>query len=158
MKKRIKALAALVNDSKIIADIGCDHAHLIIELFNKNKIEFAYAIDNKDGPIRNATNNLINAGYMNKTKIIKADGLSFDFKQNIDTIILAGIGGINIVNILKKGQEKLKNIKYIIIDAHRHEDDVIAYLKEHNFNIKNDDYIIDNKKQYHLICFHNDEL
>lgn len=153
MKKRIKALAALIVDSDVVADIGTDHAYLLIELFKNKQIKFAYAIDNKDGPIKNATNNLLNANCLDNCQVIKADGLSFLASHPIDTLIFAGIGGLNIIDIIKNNEEKLKNIKYIVTDIHRHEKEVIVYLKHLGYLIDDEVALKEKRKAYHLIRF-----
>lgn len=153
MANRIKALASLVPDNAVIADIGTDHAYLIVELFRTNKIKYAYAIDNKSGPIKNALDT-INKNELNDVcSVIKADGLSFNMSSKINTLVFAGLGGFNIINIIKKNENKIAKIRYIVTDVHRDDDKVKDYFISLGYQIKKTLDIIDKKKTYHLVLY-----
>ncbi|MCQ2792352.1 MAG: class I SAM-dependent methyltransferase [Bacilli bacterium] len=155
MANRIDALASLVPKNSIVADIGTDHAYLIINLLLTKKIRYAYAIDNKTGPINNAIYNIKKNNLSDKCKIIKADGLDFKVTKDINVLVLAGLGGSNIVQIIDKGKSKLKYIKYIVTDAHRDNEKVQEYLLNLGFKINQSIDIIDKKKKYHLVQYAN---
>lgn len=149
--KRIKELAKLVPDKTIVADIGCDHAYLIVELFKLNKLKFAYAIDNKDGPIKNAIKNINKFNLNDKCKIIKTDGLNFDFDKKIDTLVFAGLGGLNVIDMIQKNILKFKNVKYIICDIHRDNDKFDLFLSFLNFKLDKS-LIVEQKNKKYNIC------
>lgn len=150
--RRIKELAKLIPNSAIVADIGCDHAYLIVELFKLNNLNFAYAIDNKDGPIKNAINNINKFNLNHKCKVIKADGLDFYFDRKIDTLVFAGLGGVNVINIIKKNIVKFKkNIKYIICDIHRDNKKFNLFLNFLNFELDKN-FIIEQKNKKYYLC------
>ncbi|MCQ2752926.1 MAG: class I SAM-dependent methyltransferase [Bacilli bacterium] len=154
MANRIKAIASLVPPNSVVADIGTDHAYLILELFKNQQIQYAYAIDNKDGPIANAKNNIEKHHLTDGCKVIKANGLDFPLDPKVNTLVLAGLGGMNIISILKHDEKKLKKIKTIITDAHRDNDKVTAYLLTLGYQVKEEKSIIDKKKKYQLIAYH----
>lgn len=153
MANRIDELAKLVPSKAIVADIGCDHAYLIINLLNRKKIRYAYAIDNKDGPIQNAINNINRSGLNKYCKVIKADGLSFPLKKDVNTLVFAGLGGMKVIDIIHKDESKLTHIKYIVTDIHRDDDKVKEYLLSLGFKLKKSIDIIDKKKGYHLVKY-----
>lgn len=149
---RIKKIAQLIpnNIDNIIADIGCDHAYLAIELFKLNKLKFAYLIDNKDGPIKNATKNINKYCFNDKCEIIKTDGLNFNFDKKINILIFAGLGAKNVIKIITENIKKIENIKYIICDIHRDDEKFDYFISFLNFKIDKEFNIIDRKKKYHL--------
>ncbi len=153
MANRIIELAKLIKKNSVIADIGTDHAYLIIELFKLNKIKYAYAVDNKDGPIRNAINNINKYNLEDKCKVIKADGLNFNVSKDIDTLVFAGLGGLNTIQIIEDNKKKLKYIKYIVTDIHRDDIKVKKYLNDLGFKVNKSVDIIDKKKGYHLVRY-----
>jgi len=150
MAKRINELAMLVKNNSVVADIGCDHAYLIVELFKQKKIKYAYAIDNKDGPVKNAINNINKYDLSDKCEVIKADGLSFDISKKVNTLVFAGMGGDNVIEIISKDISKIKNIKYIITDIHKNDKKLYEYLNTINFILDESKDIIDREKKYHL--------
>ena len=90
ISKRIKVVCSHIEPYKIIADVGCDHGYLIKEAFDKYNIEFAYAIDNKIGPLESAKNNLMD--YKN-VEFSLSDGLT-DLKEDVEVVVIAGMGGM----------------------------------------------------------------
>ena len=110
---RIKKIAQLIPNDSIIADIGCDHAYLAIELFKLNKLKFAYLIDNKEGPIKNALKNIDKYKLNNKCKIIKTNGLNFNFDKKMNKLIFKLRKIFPIIMIFQV--YKLINLKKILI-------------------------------------------
>ena len=114
---RLKAVASLIKENANVADVGADHGLLEIYLINEGKVNSILAIENKTGPFSILKNNLKDYDV----KLSLSDGIS-EIDETVDTIVLAGMGGILISDILNSHKEKLTNIKQIIVDAHRVED------------------------------------
>ena len=129
--KRIDAITDFISPYKSIADIGCDHGYVIKQAFDKGYIDNAYAIDNKLGPINRAKDTL--KDYKN-VKYYLSDGLD-SVDENIDCVIIAGMGGMLIIDILEKNKDKLNYIKRLIIEANKDEFKVRKYLTENGFYI-----------------------
>ena len=116
ISKRLKIIHDMVPNS-VTADIGSDHGKLMIALVESKTIVKGYAIENKEGPFERLKNGLTKSGVIDKVMPIFSDGIK-DLPADVRTIIIAGMGGLNIVNILKSHREKLTHVETIIIDAH----------------------------------------
>ena len=116
LSKRLKIIHDMV-PSSVVADIGSDHGKLMIALVQTETIIKGYAVENKEGPFERLKNNLTMNGVIDKITPIFSDGIK-DLPLDVSTVIIAGMGGLSIINILKKHPEKLKNVETIIIDAH----------------------------------------
>ena len=147
--KRLKAISDFIYPYRRIADIGSDHGYLIKIAFYNNLIDYAYAIDNKKGPINSCKNNL--KEYKNVSYFL-SDGLD-DVDESIDCIIIAGMGGMLIISILEKNKDKLKNIKRLILQANRDEYLLRKYLVENGFYIQDEKIIKEDNKYYEIDCF-----
>ena len=147
--KRLKAISDFIYPYRRIADIGSDHGYLIKIAFDNNLIDYAYAIDNKKGPINSCKNNL--KEYKNVSYFL-SDGLD-DVDESIDCVIIAGMGGMLIISILEKNKEKLKNIKRLILQANRDEYLLRKYLVENGFYIQDEKIIKEDNKYYEIDCF-----
>lgn len=145
--KRINEIVDLITPYKIVADVGCDHAYLIKRAFDLNLISKAYAIDNKKGPLNNAKMTL--AGYQNVSFLL-SDGLT-DLASDTEVVVLAGMGGSLIVNILEKGLNKLDNVKRIIIEANRNQDLVRKFASDNGFKIVYEKIIEEDSIFYEII-------
>ena len=101
----------------VAADIGADHGKLIIALFEGGIISHGYAVENKKGPYNRLVKALKEKGLLEDIIPLFSDGIK-DLPNMVHTVIIAGMGGNLIVNILKKYPAKTKQIDTLIIDAH----------------------------------------
>lgn len=113
---RLKTIYKMVPFSTV-ADIGADHGKLIISLFLDGKIEKGYAVENKEGPYNTLVKALKENNLEDDIVPLFSDGIS-DLPEEVETIILAGMGGKTIIDILYAHKEKLKHVNTIIVDAH----------------------------------------
>ena len=68
-------------------------------------------------------------------------------------VIIAGMGGFNIVEILKAHPQKLKNVKTIIADAHNAVPELRKQVCKMGFVIADEDIVNDAGKYYEIIKF-----
>lgn len=149
ISKRIRAISSYIDDAKTIADIGTDHGYLLIEALNNYNITKAYAIDNKELPLQRAKDNLIKYPFYDKIEFVLSNGLT-NLSKEVDAIILAGMGGILIKNILEDGIKNHPNAK-LIIQANRNNYDLREYLMDESYEIINEEVIKEVKKFYEII-------
>ena len=117
LSKRLSALASFVRSDARLVDIGCDHALLDLYLIQNNPKILAIAVDVRDGALNQAHNNVKKYGMENKLDLRLGDGLNPVKKEEIDTVILSGLGSYKIVEILNEGKDKLINVNDIIIQT-----------------------------------------
>lgn len=149
MKSRLTTLAEMIVPYKKIADVGCDHGYLILEAF-KLGITFAQAIDNKEGPLKSAVNNL--QDYRDQVLFSLSDGIS-SLDPSVEVIVISGMGGRLITQILASNHEKLSNIKRIILQPNRNVDFVRKYMSKIGFFIVSEKIIFEESTYYELIVF-----
>ena len=101
----------------VVADIGADHGKLIIALFEGGIISHGYAVENKKGPYNRLVKALTDRGLEEDIVPLFSDGIR-DLPSSVHTVIIAGMGGSLIVDILKKYPGKTKQIDTLIVDAH----------------------------------------
>ena len=116
ISKRLQIIHDMVPKS-VVADIGSDHGKLMVALVQSGTIAKGYAVENKEGPFERLRSNLTRYHVNDKITPLFSDGLK-DIPRDVKTIVIAGMGGLNIVNILKSHREKLVRVETIIIDAH----------------------------------------
>ena len=116
LSKRLKIIHDMVPKS-VVADIGSDHGKLMIALVQSGIVSKGFAVENKEGPFERLRSNLIRYHVDDKITPLFSDGIK-DITRDVNTIVIAGMGGNLIVNILKAHPEKLVRVQTIIIDAH----------------------------------------
>ena len=116
LSKRLQAIYDMI-PSGVAADVGSDHGKLIISLFEGGVISKGYAIENKKGPYSRLVKAIKDSGCEDHIIPMLSDGIS-ELPSDVDIVVLAGMGGINIIDILKAHPSKLKNVGTIVVDAH----------------------------------------
>ena len=116
LSNRLKIIHDMVPKS-VVADIGSDHGKLMIALVESGIVNKGFAVENKESPFERLRSNLIKYHVNDKITPLFSDGIK-DITRDVETIVIAGMGGQTIVNILKAHPEKLVRVQTIIIDAH----------------------------------------
>lgn len=144
----------MVDDHSSFLDIGCDHAFLDIYLARKKEMTFKkiVASDNKEGPLEQAKKNLEKYQLQLKIELRLGDGLDI-YTDDIDTIIISGMGGRNMIEIFKKHLEYLKTINTIILSPNNYQSDIKKFLVKMGYFIKDEVFIKEGKIIYQVLKF-----
>lgn len=109
LTERMKVICEMTPKSDTVADIGADHALVSIALAESGTADKVYACDINEGPVAAARTNIIKKGLDGKITVMLSDGLS-DVEDKAETVIIAGMGGELIADILEKADiSKIKN-------------------------------------------------
>ena len=117
LSKRLEVVASFVNDNSKVIDIGCDHGLLSIYLVNKYKNVKVIASDINENALSSAITNIKKEKLENRIETRLGSGLDVVKADEIDTIVIAGMGANTIVGILKYSTSKLSNVNDIIIQS-----------------------------------------
>ena len=98
---RLQAAAELCRGAQRVIDVGCDHAHLCVELVRRGAA-FAYASDVREGPLRRAQETLARCGMEGRIKTVLCDGLRGFTPDRADAVVICGMGGDTICQILRE--------------------------------------------------------
>ena len=151
LSKRLQAIYDMV-PSGVAADVGSDHGKLIISLFEGGIISKGYAIENKKGPYSRLVKAIEDSGCKEHIIPMLSDGIS-ELPSDVNVVILAGMGGTNIVDILKAHPSRLKNVKTIIVDAHNAIPEMRKAICKMGYVIADEDIVEDAGKYYEIIKF-----
>ena len=111
---RLAACAKWVRRGSILADVGTDHAYLPTALATGGWIRSAVASDIGSGPCENARQTVEAAGLGDMITVIQADGLSGTEKYGPDDIVIAGMGGETIIDILSAAKWLTPDMRLIL--------------------------------------------
>ncbi len=147
LSKRLKTIMQKVPKGARIADIGTDHAYLPVALINEGRVNFAVACDINEKPLKNAEKTVRCAGMSDKISLRLSNGLEKVSKDEVDTVIIAGIGGEVISGIIKSA-DWLKDNKLLILQPTTAAEALREYLAENGFFIESETAIKDANKVY----------
>lgn len=149
---RLSSLTKFVNYNDKIIDIGCDHALLDIFLVKNDLVKSIIASDINVQALNSGIKNIENEGLSDKISARLGDGLNvLTDKDNIDTVIISGMGTNTIMGILNNNH--LKDINKLIIQSNNDHTMLRKYVTKLGFFIKSEEYFQDNKKNYINIVF-----
>ena len=151
ISNRLKSLAEEVDNNSSIVDVGTDHAYLPIYLYKKEKIAKAIAVDINEGPLQKANENISKYNLQNFIETRLSDGLKEIKSGEVDTVIIAGMGGMLISKILKDKLDLLEKCKKLILQPQLDSDEVRKTLHYLNFKIIKEKMIKEEGKYYNII-------
>ena len=152
LKGRLKLIADKVPKCSVFADIGTDHAYLPIYLIKNNICTHAIASDVKPGPIRVANRNIMSHRLDSKIETRMGSGLDTLKLGEADTIVIAGMGGTLLAQLLDEGRDKAQRAKNLVLQPMNDLDIVRKWLYENGFNIYDEQMVDEGDKIYTVIC------
>ncbi|MDE5855244.1 MAG: class I SAM-dependent methyltransferase, partial [Ruminococcus sp.] len=116
LDKRLQMCADMISGKGIVCDVGTDHAYLAVELIKSGKCEKVIASDVKEGPLESAHKTVEKYDVSDKVELVLSDGLENINLDGVTDIVIAGMGGETIVNILENyfWENSLENIRLIL--------------------------------------------
>ena len=150
LDNRMSCIAECVPEGAVVADIGTDHGKLPVYLAQIGKIKRAVAADINSMPLQKAVNNIKKHGLDSVIDTYLTDGLKGIEVFSPDCVVIAGMGGELIEQILSESTVKKTGIKYILQPMTK-EDSLRRYLCENGYVIY-DEHIVKEGKLYQIIC------
>ena len=152
INQRLKKIGDLVEANSFCLDVGCDHAFLDIYLVERNDNIHAIASDVKEGPLNQARENIKKYHLEDKIECRLGDGLD-TYSDDVDTIIISGMGGRGMIGIFKNHLEVLKKVYTIILSPNNYQIDVKKFLCKHHFYLSNEELVKEGKFIYQILVF-----
>lgn len=154
LSSRLKLISEFVPLNSKVMDIGCDHGLLDIYLYQNRIVKKIIASDINFSALNNAIENIKANKLEKEIETRLSDGLeNIHPEDEIDTLVIAGMGSNTIVNMLKKDIKKLDKIKTIIIQSNTKLEFLRSEIVKLNYYIADEAIVEDNKKIYIVIKF-----
>ena len=131
MDERIRAIAAHIRDGRGFIDVGTDHGYLPAALAERGYSGNILASDIGEGPLNAARRTAALAGCSDRIRFLLCDGLALCPPDEIDTIVIAGLGGDTIVKILDEA-EWCMDSRYTLILQPMTKAEVVRYWLVYN--------------------------
>ena len=148
---RLKALADLIEPGASVADIGTDHGFIPVYLAQKAQAKNIIASDISAASLSAARRSAAEYGVMDEIRFIAAPGLSGISAEDVDAIVIAGVGGETIIKILYETPWiKCRKIK-LILQPQSKLDLLARFLYDNGCIITNTKIIRDKGKRYTVI-------
>ena len=151
--KRLDVILSLLPRGCRLADIGCDHAYIPICAVKQGKADFAYASDVREGPLSRAAENVAEAGLTGKIVLKLANGLDGAEEYRPDTIVIAGMGGELIAEIIDRATFVKTDKITLILQPMTCADELRKYLLSNGFEIERERLAYEERHIYQIsVC------
>lgn len=145
---RLLCAASLVQPHRKTVDIGTDHAYLPSYLVLNGITEDVLACDIGVFPLKNAENTVNSLSLQNNISLRISDGLRNVSPDEAEEIVICGMGGVLMVEILKAAPWIKKEGLHLVLQPMTHSEDVRRFLCENGFYIQEEKCVKDNQKVY----------
>lgn len=132
---RLFACVGFISGRGILADVGTDHAYLPVYAVKSGLCQAAVACDIAPGPLSSARLNVENARLTEKIRLVLSDGLDQVLPDGISDVVIAGMGGELIIDIVSRAKW-LENGINLILQPNTKEAELVKYLCRSGFSIK----------------------
>jgi len=151
ISKRLETIAKIIlsKESNKIIDVGCDHALLDIYLLQNNDNLKIIASDNKKQPLENARKNIEKYSFLDKIDISLREGIH-NIPEQVDTIVISGMGAETIIDILENEIDELKHVKRLIISSNNKYYEIRKRISSFGYFI-NDEKIVYEEDKYYIV-------
>lgn len=156
---RIQKIVDMVSDCQCVADVGCDHGYVAISIIQRGLAKRAICTDVNEGPIQRATSNINSAGLSDQISTRLSDGLAHISPGEADSIVIAGMGGLLMVDILQNGIECVRSAKQLVLSPQSDLDKFREYMANSNLMILDEAMLFEEGKYYTIIkCKFSDAI
>ena len=136
LSKRIYKLADMVSAGDSAADIGTDHGYVPMLLVRNNISPRVIMSDISEASLAKARETFKIAGIKADENDFRiGDGLTTIEAAEVETVIIGGLGGLTIIDILDADTSKSRSFKNIIMQPRKHSGELRHYLYTHGWDI-----------------------
>ena len=141
LSKRIYKIAELITDGSSVADIGTDHGYVPMLLMKEGRSPRVIMSDISAGSLSKARETFDLTGLSSKVSdsdFRVGDGLATIEAGEVYEVIIAGLGGHTIAEILAADEDKAKSFNRLVLQPRKHSGSLRYYLCNHGYEIESD--------------------
>ena len=151
LSPRLKAIADWIEPKSTVGDVGSDHGYLMTYLLENKIIESGIASDINEGPVLNCKNTIASYGFESQIDIRLGGGL-VPYKINeVDTVVIAGMGGELIRDILLQSDDVARSVKSFFLQPMTGQDVLRKWLIDHEYTILKEKVVWEDSRCYELL-------
>ena len=151
LKGRLKLVADKVPVCDRICDIGTDHAYVPIYLIQNKKCKSAIAADVGKGPLAAAGKSINSYGLQESIETRLGDGLEPIKEGECQGIVIAGMGGVLMGEILQRDLNKAVRADFLVLQAMNSHEMLRGWLYEKGFQILDEELVSEGDKVYDVM-------
>jgi tRNA (adenine22-N1)-methyltransferase len=157
LKGRLKLIYDMIPQCDILCDIGTDHALIPAYALLNKRCRRAIATDIGKGPLVRAEQTLKAYNLQSMMDLRLGNGLEVISMDEADVIVIAGMGGVLITELLGDQLDKAKKAKRIILQPMYAQEVVRPFLWQNGFTVTDEALTREGRKLYQVLAVVYDE-
>ncbi len=158
MTPRLLCVASFVPRGAKVADVGTDHAYVPVWLIQQGIAKQAIAMDINVGPIMRAEENIKKFSLETHIATRLSNGLDKLYPGEADTVVIAGMGGMLINDILDKATHLYDSVRRYVLQPMTAVEETRKYLETHGFMIEDERLVREEDKYYCVLSVCRGEM
>lgn len=158
LSPRMQVLANMVPNGLSMADIGTDHGRLPLYLIEQGIVPLAIASDRIKMPVAALKSQVHALGWENKISVRLGDGLAVLAPGEAATIVISGMGGMTMIEILEGCPQVVAKTQRLILQPQRSIPLVRQWLAAHHWRIIEEALVLDEGRYYEVLCAEPGEM
>lgn len=150
MSKRLAVLARLVPDGARVIDVGTDHARLAVWLAQQGRAAHIFASDLRPGPLEGARALIAETGTSDRVSVRLTEGLSGFSREDADVVVIAGMGGETMTEILSAASWVQDGV-FLILSPQSKQDVLRRFLKDAGLAVRSESIVEDAGRIYPIL-------
>jgi tRNA (adenine22-N1)-methyltransferase len=147
---RLEAIAKMIPQGATIADVGTDHGYLPLALLKEARIPSAIAADINEKPLASARKNT-GEEFLDQMQFRLGNGIEPIGLCEVELVVIAGMGGELITEILSADWEKTRSLSTYILQPMVKVPFLRKFLHQNHFCILDEEIVREGNKFYQII-------
>lgn len=156
LSDRLQMIADEINIGETMADIGTDHGFLPLYLLETKKCKKAIMADISQGSLQKARENCQLYFPEKVFDLRQGSGIEVLKDGEVDTVVIAGMGGILMTEILGNDTEKSHSIKKYILQPRNNIGKLREWLSKNSFTIIKEQLVRESKFIWEVLTVVNE--
>ena len=152
MSTRLDIIVEMVEENKVVCDVGTDHGITAMRVFDKKNPKMVIGTDISKNSLQKLRDKIQDTKYDIKTVV--TDGIKDLEKYHPENIIISGMGGFLISEILERGMKVAKKADKLILQANNSLAHLRMFLEKEGFLITDERIAFDEDIYYDIIEAH----
>jgi len=151
LTKRLAAIASFVKQGSMPVDVGTDHGYIPVYLIEKGICDKVYATDISQGSLKKAEDFVFQRALEDRIITRLGNGLSVIQPGEVNVVIVAGMGGWLIKDILEQSPRVLEKVDRLILQPMIDQEALRRWLISNDYSIVDEELVQEDHRFYEII-------
>jgi tRNA (adenine22-N1)-methyltransferase len=151
LSERLSRVASYLPEGSHFADIGSDHAYLPCYVCLRDESARAVAGEVNHGPYTSALKEVNSHELQDRIDVRLGNGLEVLEADEVKQVVIAGMGGPLIRDILDAGKDKLHEVNRLIVQPNIDSQSLRRWFYENQFKLVNEDILEESNHIYEIL-------